>query len=212
VSLHYGALRAQSPACPSREWLRALPERRRVAVERMRDPADRAATLLGIALLADALRARGRLLTRGELVYPAHGRPRLPGGPEFSIAHGGGLVACAVADAPIGLDLEAQGAARAEQLRFVLSAEELAAVAAGALDPTDAWVMKEAVSKAAGRGAIAVRAVALRDRVAVLDGREWCLTRVPLPATHVAWLAAREHVDAVEMVAVTDALALPAAP
>jgi 4'-phosphopantetheinyl transferase len=136
----------------------------------------------------------------------------LPGGPEFSIAHAGGLVACAVADAPIGLDLEARGAARAEQLRLVLSAEEWAAVEAGALDPTDAWVMKEAASKAAGRGATAVRDVALRDGVAVLDGREWCLTRVPLPATHVAWLAARERIDAVELVAVADAAALPAAP
>jgi 4'-phosphopantetheinyl transferase len=197
--------------------LRALPERKRAAVERLRDPADRAATLLGIALLADALRGRGRELRAAELVYPAHGRPMLPGGPEFSIAHAGGLVACAVADAPIGLDLEARGAARAEQLRLVLSAEEWAAVEAGALDATDAWVMKEAASKAAGRGASAVREVALREvglrnAVAVLDGREWCLTRVPLPATHVAWLAARECIDAVELVAVTDAAALPAAP
>jgi phosphopantetheinyl transferase len=212
ASLHYGAFAAQLPACRSRDWLRALPERKRAAVERLRDPADRAATSLGVALLADALRARGRVLGAGELVYPAHGRPMLPGGPEFSIAHGGGLVACAVADVPIGLDLEARGAVRAEQLRLVLSAEERAAVDAGALDPTDAWVMKEAVSKAAGRGALAVGAVTLRDGVAVLDGREWCLTRVPLHATHVAWLAARECVDAVELVAVTDAAALPAAP
>jgi 4'-phosphopantetheinyl transferase len=136
----------------------------------------------------------------------------LPAGPEFSIAHGGGVVACAVADMPIGLDLEARGAVRVEHLRLVLSAEERVAVHGGALDPTDAWVMKEAVTKAAGRGASAVRAVTLRHGVAVLDGREWCLTRVPLPATHVAWLAARECVDVLEVVAVPDATALPAAP
>jgi 4'-phosphopantetheinyl transferase len=192
--------------------LRALPERKRAAIARLRDPGDRAATLFGIALLADALRGRGRMLQAAELVYPEYGRPMLPGGPEFSIAHAGGLVACVVADVPIGLDLEARGAARAEQLRLVLSAEERAAIDAGALDPTDAWAMKEAASKAAGQGARAVRDVALREGVAMLDGHAWCLTRVPLPATHVAWLAARERIDAVELVAVTDAAALPAAP
>jgi phosphopantetheinyl transferase len=212
ASLHYGALAAQSAACPLRDWLRALPEHKRAAVERLRDPADRTATLLGVALLADVLRTRGRDLGAGDLVYPTHGRPRLPGGPEFSIAHGGGLVACAVADVPIGLDLEARGAARAEQLRLVLSAGERAAVDAGALDPTDAWVMKEAVSKAAGRGVTAMRDVTLRDGAAVLQGREWWLARVPLPATHVAWLAARERIDTLQVVAVTGATALPAAP
>jgi 4'-phosphopantetheinyl transferase len=146
------------------------------------------------------------------LRYPERGRPVLPGGPEFSIAHAGGLVACAVSDGPIGLDLEARDAVGAGQLRLVLSASERAAVGAGALDPVDAWVMKEAVLKADGRGVAAVREVALHGRFAVLDGREWRLTRVPLASAHVAWLAADEDVDALELVAVADATALPAAP
>ncbi len=178
---------------------------------RLRDPADRAATLAGIALLADALRARGCAFDAARLRYPARGRPTLPGGPEFSIAHAAGLVACAVADAPLGLDLEARGAVRAEQLRLVLSADERAAVDAGSLVPTDAWVMKEAVLKAAGQGIDVAREVALRGDAGVFRGREWRLVRVPLPDTHVAWLAVEAAVDGLELVAV-DAAALPAAP
>jgi 4'-phosphopantetheinyl transferase len=212
VSLHYGAAGAQLQGCPGRAWLDALPARKRAAVLRRREPADRAATLAGVALLAHALRGRGRALDAARLRYPERGRPTLPGGPEFSIAHAAGLVACAVADAPIGLDLEALAAVRPEHLRLVLSAGERAAVVAGTLDATDAWVMKEAVLKAAGQGIDAAGAVALRGAVGVLDGREWRLTRVRLAATHVAWLAAEAELDALELVAVEDLDALPAAP
>lgn len=212
MSLHYGAPGAQLQGSPGRVWLQALPARKRAAVLRLRDPADRTATLAGIALLAHALRARGLALDAARLRYPGRGRPTLPGGPEFSIAHAAGLVACAVADSPIGLDLEALDAVRPEQLRLVLSADERAAVAAGTLDATDAWVMKEAVLKAAGRGIDAAGAVALRGTVGVLDGREWRLTRVRLAATHTAWLAADAGLDALELVAVEDLAALPAAP
>lgn len=36
----------------------------------------------------------------------AHGKPYLPGGPHFSIAHSRGLIACAIEDVPAGLDIE----------------------------------------------------------------------------------------------------------
>ena len=212
ASLHYGDLRAQSRPCPRRAWLQALPERKRAAVLRLRDPADRDATLAGVSLLADALRARGLALDPARLQYPERGRPTLQGGPEFSIAHAGGLVACAVADSRVGLDLEARGAVRPEQLRLVLSGAEHALLATRALDATDAWVMKEAVLKAAGRGIDAARAVELRGAGAVLDGCEWRLTRVPLPGEHVAWLASAAELDGLELVAVADLAALPAAP
>jgi hypothetical protein len=116
-----------------------------------------------------------------------------------------------VAETPLGLDLERRDAVRAAQLRLVLSDDERAALATGALDATDAWVMKEAVLKAAGQGAHAARAVALRGALATLDGREWRLTRVPLPRTHVGWLATDGPLEALDVEAVGDATALPAA-
>jgi phosphopantetheinyl transferase len=189
VSLHYAALDRHSWTRLERDWLPRLPTAKRARVERLREPADRAATLLGMRLLDTALAERGVPAAVGRLLFPARGRPSLPGGPEFSISHAHGLVACAVADEPIGLDLERRDAVRPTQLRLVLDADEGAAVAGGRLDPTDAWVMKEAVLKAAGRGADAARSVSLRGVSAVLDGRTWHLQRVDLAGVHVAWLA-----------------------
>lgn len=189
VSLHYAALDRHSWTRLEREWLPRLPVVKRARVERLREPADRAATLLGMRLLDEGLRARGMSGAVGRLLFPARGRPTLPGGPEFSISHAHGLVACAVADEPVGLDLERRDAVRPMQLRLVLDPAESAAIAGGRLDPTDAWVMKEAVLKAAGRGADAARSVLLRGVSAVLEGRTWHLQRVDLAGVHVAWLA-----------------------
>ncbi|MCZ8130726.1 MAG: 4'-phosphopantetheinyl transferase superfamily protein [Steroidobacteraceae bacterium] len=220
VSLHYAAVTAQLAPALAGRWLRGLPLRRRQAVERLRDPADRAATLAGVALLMRALRDAGRMVGLEELEYPPGGKPRLRAGPDFSIAHapaagGGRLVACVLATGMrVGLDLEPRGSARPDQLRLVLDAGEREAVADGRLDATTAWVMKEAVLKAAGRGASFARDVALQGHVAMHDGVLWHLQQVDVGDAHVAWLATdRESEPATRHarhLAVADLLALPA--
>jgi 4'-phosphopantetheinyl transferase len=95
-----------------------------------------------------------------------HGKPAVRGGgPEFSVAHSGDLVAVAVAAAPVGVDVE-QLAGRPRELgggdpaalaRVVLAAEERAALAAvpapgRARAFLVAWTRKEAVTKAKGDG------------------------------------------------------------
>ena len=190
MSLHYATVPAQPWAALERAWLPLLPEARRQAVRRLRVAADRNASLLGIALLAAALRGRGVVLAAGKLVYPARGKPRLRAGPDFSIAHAGGLVGCALGDSGcVGLDLEARSAVRPEQLRLMLDAAERERLARGGLAPSDAWVMKEAVVKAAGLGLAAVPRVRLRARSAVLDGRVFRLRPLALAAGQAAWLA-----------------------
>jgi 4'-phosphopantetheinyl transferase len=195
-----------------RDWLPRLPPDRRERLLRLREPADRGASLLGVALLAGALRSYGVELVPGLPEYPKRGRPRLPGGPEFSIAHAGGVVACVVAALPIGLDLELRAAVRPGQLRLVLDADERAALAAGRLDATEAWVMKEAVLKADGRGAAHARDVALHGRTALLDGTPWCLQRVDVGPAHVAWVASPDPDLRIRVQAArpADARALPA--
>lgn len=200
MSLHYAPLGAHSWDVLLRDWLPRLPAAKRTRVQRLREPADRAATLLGVHLLAGAVSARGGELVPERLAYPVRGRPSLPGGPEFSIAHSGLLVACAVADFAVGLDLEPRDAVRPEQLRLVTDDVERASFAAGTLDATHAWVMKEAVLKAAGRSADAARAVTLRGRTAMLDGALWHLRCVDLDDSHVAWLATPLPDVAVEVV------------
>jgi 4'-phosphopantetheinyl transferase len=190
VSLHYAMVPAQPWESLERAWLPLLPEAKRDAVQRLRAAADRNASLLGIALLESALAALGHSFDPGALDYSARGKPRLTGSPDFSISHAAGLVACAVAAAGrIGLDLELAGSVGESTVRQVLGAEERERLARGELAATEAWVMKEAVAKLAGRGIGELRAVTLHSDRASFDGGEFWIRRVALAPSHVAWLA-----------------------
>ena len=82
-----------------------------------------------------------------------HGPPRLPGGPLFSISHSGERVVLAVADVPVGVDVEKRDR-RLDPTRLakrMLLPEERAAIAT----PDDflrTWTRKEALVKATGEG------------------------------------------------------------
>ncbi|MBS0395444.1 MAG: hypothetical protein JSR54_12515, partial [Proteobacteria bacterium] len=62
ISLHYAAVPAQPWPALAAAWRERLPRDKRTAIERLREPADRNASLLGIALLEAALTARGERL------------------------------------------------------------------------------------------------------------------------------------------------------
>ena len=190
VSLHYTEVPAQPWDALGDLLLPLLPGSKRDAIMRLKQPADRNASLLGIALLGAALAERATGHDLGALEYPAGGKPRLAGGPDFSIAHAAGYVGCAVAtNGRVGFDLEACGAVGAGALRRALGVAELAQLARGALEPVAAWVMTEAVLKAAGRGIAAAAAVRLAGGSATLDGARFQLAAVALEPTHVAFVA-----------------------
>jgi 4'-phosphopantetheinyl transferase len=190
VSLQYAAVPAQPWVSLEGRWLPRLPPGKRAQVERLRHASGRNASLLGIALLEQALAALGLGLDPAALEFPQRGKPRMPGGPDFSISHTDGCVAAAVADhGRLGLDLEPAGAVAAATLRRVLSAAECERLARGEFVPTDAWVMKEAVVKLAGRGIGALASVALGDGSARLGTEVFHLQRVPVGAGFVGWLA-----------------------
>lgn len=97
----------------------------------------------------------------GELRFEtdAHGKPRLPGGPHFSASHSGDMMMLAVADRPVGCDIEALDDTldwRPIAAQF-FAAEECAALAALPRDAGrqaffDCWARKEAFVKAIGKG------------------------------------------------------------
>jgi hypothetical protein len=99
-------------------------------------------------------------------------------------------VACVcAAGGAVGLDLEPHGAAGIADLRLALGEAERARLGAGELDPTTAWVMVEAVLKAAGLGIDAAPRVRLEGQRASIDGTAFHLTRAALGAAHVAFVA-----------------------
>jgi 4'-phosphopantetheinyl transferase len=118
--------------------------------------------LAGRALARAALARRvGGDPRRLEIVVDDAGRPSLAGagvdGPFFSIAHCRGLVACALAEVPVGLDAEhlARIADPAEFGRRYFRPEEAVAVTASASPREIAvrlFTLKEAFSKAVGLG------------------------------------------------------------
>ena len=190
VSLHYAAVPAQPWPALAEAWLPRLPEPKRASILRLREPVDRNASLLGVVLLGAALAARALAFEPAALEFAPRRKPRLAAGPDFSIAHAAGYVGCALATSGrVGFDLEPAGAVAPEALRLALGAAERERLAAGALDATAAWVMTEAVLKAAGQGIEAAARVRLADRAATFDGFRFGLAAAMLEPTLVAWIA-----------------------
>jgi 4'-phosphopantetheinyl transferase len=151
-----------------------LDEAERARLAAYRRAADRDRFLVGCALAKTVIAActgtRPELLSFDRTCRQCgrpHGKPAVAGGgPEFSVAHSGALIAVAVATDPVGVDVE-QLDGRARPLggdgdpdalaRLVLAESERAALAG--VDPAAraraflvAWARKEAVAKATGDG------------------------------------------------------------
>jgi phosphopantetheinyl transferase len=183
ILLHHAALpadgNAAGAATPRGSDSGALSAR----LARSWSPRKRPESLLGLALLVDCARAAGRLPPGpGDVEATAGGKPRWKGGPDFSISHAGGRVACALATGQgcVGLDIEPCEAVSAENLRLVATAAELEQFAAAGLGPADLWTAKEAVIKAAGATVATIDRVAVSPVRARLDGVDYLLLRATL--------------------------------
>jgi hypothetical protein len=188
-------------------WLRVLPESRARGLGARLAKGRGFESLTVLALLArlSASHAAPPLFT---LQWSDRGKPRLPGGPEFSLTHSRGFAACAVAPRglPVGIDLEPEGRARAVAVRQVANRRERAALAAGILTATALWLAKEAVLKAAGAGLPDIAGVTVQKDGARFAGVDyvWRLfqprdglllalaMRAPMPAIRLGWLSRPE--------------------
>jgi 4'-phosphopantetheinyl transferase len=161
---------------------------------RFRRTADRARYLAAhalarLVLAGDGAAARSITFDRSCRCGAPHGKPVLPGGPGFSLTHGGDLVGVAVRpDGPVGLDVE--------QVRDVADLPALAAhvhspvelARAPTPDPTAffrTWTRKEALLKATGDGLAAPMSGITIDDGAVVEwvdhGPLWLRDLVPAP-------------------------------
>jgi phosphopantetheinyl transferase len=100
--------------------------------------------------------------------YSAAGKPAVPG-IRFNLAHCEGLFVVAVADVPVGIDIERLGAVRAPLATRILTPRELrhwrrVGPSERRFALTSAWVRKEACAKALGTG---VRDDIMRSEVGI---------------------------------------------
>lgn len=133
-----------------------------------------------------------------------HGKPQLPGGPQFSAAQSGDMMMLAIADRPIGCDIEAVDAALdwpPIAARF-FAAKEVAALAAlpeAAARQAffECWARKEAFVKATGQGLshpLDAFAVSVAPTARVLaGGAGWAMAAVTMPGHGCAVVAAGDE-------------------
>ena len=210
ILLHHSAVPAEPDEQLLARWLAVLPPDKAGRVARLRDAAARAASLLGIALLHDCAKDAGLWpAPSGMLRFPAGGKPAWPGGPDFSISHAAGRVACALAPRglEVGLDIEPAGAAERAGLGRVASAGERDAMAGAGLTVTDLWTAKEAVAKLAGTGIAGVADVRVGAHDACYAGRRYVLARPGLvPGLHCTVAMSEAATLRVREVALADLL------
>lgn len=168
------------------------------ALSRISHPQAQAASLTGDLLLCAAVR-HVRPDTAFPLVRAARpsGQPYLTDFPDLhlSISHSGDRVLCAVADVPVGIDLELPRPVRPGLAARWFDADEQALIARDSSTFFDLWMVKEAVLKETGCGL----AHGLREVSVALDplphltrpvfGQLHAIARVRLSCGHHAMLS-----------------------
>ncbi len=135
----------------------ASPEKQeRILRQRMKQNADN--MLVGAALARHMIWEAFQIpLSQQHIAYGPFGKPYLRDYPNihFNISHSGQYVACAVADRPVGIDVQAIGAYRPDVAVRMCNEEELAGIEASdnpATGFTKLWTRKEAYLKMLGCG------------------------------------------------------------
>ena len=153
-----------------------------VKVKRYRRWQDAQAHLVGRLLLLEGLRTFGvHQEAIPVLRYSALERPYFEGeiGIEFSIAHSGEYVLCALSDrGRVGMDTEKVRPIALEDMQLSFSEKEWAAITTSE-HPTERlfhyWTQKEAVMKADGRGMLIAERISIEGNQASVEGSTWHL-------------------------------------
>ncbi len=200
--------RYHEPLPPGR-WrllLAALPPEMRQRVGRYRRWQDRHGALFGRLLAHRALLAAGcRADAWRAWRLDGHGRPHVEGADvDFNLSHSDGLVVCALVHAGrVGIDVEKRRPLELAPFRPFLGETAWRRIAVSADRPRaffEAWVQREAILKADGRGFSAAmeRIIITGDR-ARLDGGTWHLRSLSLSHDHHCCLVSAHPIDRVRL-------------
>ena len=134
-----------------------LSEQRREKIAHLANADDRRASAAAYMLLCKALNEKYGITDAPVFKYGNHGKPFLQGydGVHFSMSHCSNAVVCAVADFPLGVDVESLRPYNARLARYTMNDEELSFIESSPFSDVEfirLWTMKEAVAKLSGRG------------------------------------------------------------
>lgn len=136
--------------------LASLPIWRREKALQYKKLDDRKRSVLAFVLLQRALRKEYGITEVPEFVYNEFGKPSLPNLPiHFSLSHCKNVVACAVSDHNIGIDVENIIPYNPDIVRKVCSDDEIIIIERSLNKDavlTNLWTEKEAISKYEGLG------------------------------------------------------------
>ena len=139
------------------ESMKLISEQRRQTVMAISNEAVRRQSLGAYLLLQEGLRDEYHIAEAPVFAYHQGGKPYLADHPHlhFSMSHSRKAVACAIAQHPVGVDIETIRPYNPTLARHVLSSDELEEVeqaAHPALSFIRLWTMKESVLKLTGEG------------------------------------------------------------
>ena len=134
-----------------------LPEWRKEVALRFKHVAGRRESAMAYDLLCRALSEQYAISTQPHFLIGEHGKPTLAEHPHihFSLSHCRTAILCAIADSPIGADIERCRPIKDTLLRHTMNEEEIGQII-NSHNPELAfaklWTAKEAVVKLSGRG------------------------------------------------------------
>ena len=136
-----------------RDLLR-LPQWRREKALRYRHFSGQAQCTLSYILPLEALNREYNITALPTFVENEHGKPSLQEYPDihFNLSHCRSIVACAVDDTPVGIDVEDLGRYSERVARYCMNDDEMSQIGSSDLIFTRLWTQKEAVFKLQGTG------------------------------------------------------------
>lgn len=135
--------------------LMAMPAAMRERIMAYRQPEDRQARLAGKLLLRQIFARLGLAFTLQDVQYTTGSKPYVKNGPDFSITHTKGIVACTCSSSgSIGIDAEHIREISLTDYRDLLTDGEWNVVndSRDYISFWDIWTRKEAIAKASGQG------------------------------------------------------------
>lgn len=134
-----------------------LSQQRREQALRFRYELGRITSAAVYLLLCEGLRSEYGISEKPLFCYGEHGKPSIVGHPDihFNLSHCREAAVCAVADCPVGIDVESVRPIKEDLVRYTMSDDEVNLIMS---DPhpdiafTRLWTMKEAVLKLSGEG------------------------------------------------------------